>query len=194
MANGTKTLTTTMEGGGFYNRNSNLQAAGIGLALPFLEEASLSISLGLFFKENQTSQSPRFCPPIGLYRQKQVTHQGRVGTGEKHEHYTRARDAQKRSQPVPICPYCDNGAIAQAVTQGRMIFLFCPYLSLSVPFGELSTAPPSFTVRTRFKRPFGAGESIADDAISPAENFRRGLHRRGAGFPSKSARRCSSPR
>ena len=46
MANCTKTLTTTMEGGGFYNRNSNLQAAGIGLALPFLEEASLSISLG----------------------------------------------------------------------------------------------------------------------------------------------------
>ena len=33
-------------GGGFYNRNSDLQSVGIALALPFLEKASLSISLG----------------------------------------------------------------------------------------------------------------------------------------------------
>jgi hypothetical protein len=46
MANDTKTLTTAMEGGDFYNRNSDLQLAGIALALPFLEAAALSISLG----------------------------------------------------------------------------------------------------------------------------------------------------
>jgi hypothetical protein len=34
---------TAMEGGGFYNRNSNLQAAGIELALPFLMEAARTI-------------------------------------------------------------------------------------------------------------------------------------------------------
>jgi hypothetical protein len=34
---------TAMEGGGFYNRNSNLQAAGIELALPFLMEAARAI-------------------------------------------------------------------------------------------------------------------------------------------------------
>jgi hypothetical protein len=46
MANDNKTLTTAMEGKGFYNRNSDLQAAGIALALPFLEKASLSIPIG----------------------------------------------------------------------------------------------------------------------------------------------------
>ena len=34
---------TAMEGGGFYNRNSNLQTAGIELALPFLIEAASTI-------------------------------------------------------------------------------------------------------------------------------------------------------
>lgn len=46
MANDNKTLTTAMEGGGFYNCNSDLQSAGIALARPFLEKASASISLG----------------------------------------------------------------------------------------------------------------------------------------------------
>jgi SAM dependent carboxyl methyltransferase len=46
MTNDSKTLTTAMEGGGFYNRNSDVQAAGIALALPFLEKAALSISFG----------------------------------------------------------------------------------------------------------------------------------------------------
>jgi hypothetical protein len=45
MANNNKTLTTAMEGGGFYNRNSMLQAAGIALALPFLEKAALSFPI-----------------------------------------------------------------------------------------------------------------------------------------------------
>ncbi len=39
-------MTTAMEGGGFYNRNSGLQAAGIALALPYLEEAARSVPLG----------------------------------------------------------------------------------------------------------------------------------------------------
>jgi hypothetical protein len=46
MTNDSKTLTTAMEGGGFYNRNSDVQAAGVALALPFLEKAALSISFG----------------------------------------------------------------------------------------------------------------------------------------------------
>ena len=39
MASDTAVANTAMEGGGFYNRNSNLQHAGIELALPFLMEA-----------------------------------------------------------------------------------------------------------------------------------------------------------
>jgi hypothetical protein len=46
MANDSQMLTTVMEGGGFYNRNSDLQATGIALALPFLKDAALSIPLG----------------------------------------------------------------------------------------------------------------------------------------------------
>jgi hypothetical protein len=37
---------TAMEGGGYYNRNSNLQAAGIELALPLLIEAARAIPAG----------------------------------------------------------------------------------------------------------------------------------------------------
>jgi len=36
---------TTMEGSGFYNRNSDLQAAGIELALPLFEEAARTIPI-----------------------------------------------------------------------------------------------------------------------------------------------------
>jgi len=39
MATDAPVANTAMEGAGFYNRNSNLQAAGIELALPFLMEA-----------------------------------------------------------------------------------------------------------------------------------------------------------
>jgi hypothetical protein len=40
-----------MEGSGFYNRNSNLQAAGIELALPLFEEAARTVQVG---EESQT--------------------------------------------------------------------------------------------------------------------------------------------
>jgi hypothetical protein len=43
MATDTPVANTAMEGAGFYNRNSNLQAAGIELALPFLMEAARGI-------------------------------------------------------------------------------------------------------------------------------------------------------
>ncbi len=43
MATDTAVANTAMEGDGFYNRNSNLQAAGIELALPFLIEAARTI-------------------------------------------------------------------------------------------------------------------------------------------------------
>ena len=38
-----KVMTAAMEGGGFYNRNSDFQAAGIALALPLLKKAASSI-------------------------------------------------------------------------------------------------------------------------------------------------------
>jgi SAM dependent carboxyl methyltransferase len=41
-----RVVTTAMEGGGFYNRNSDFQAAGIELALPYLQEAARAIPLG----------------------------------------------------------------------------------------------------------------------------------------------------
>ncbi|HEY5410364.1 MAG TPA: hypothetical protein VIJ94_06525, partial [Caulobacteraceae bacterium] len=43
MTNEIAVANTAMEGGGFYNRNSNLQAAGIALALPLLETATDAI-------------------------------------------------------------------------------------------------------------------------------------------------------
>jgi hypothetical protein len=66
----TKILTTAMEGGGFYNRNSDLQLAGIALALPFLEEAALSISFGsgepLVIADYGSSQGRNSMLPMGL--------------------------------------------------------------------------------------------------------------------------------
>ena len=35
-----------MEGGGFYNRHSALQAAGIARLLPYLEQAARSVEIG----------------------------------------------------------------------------------------------------------------------------------------------------
>jgi cyclopropane-fatty-acyl-phospholipid synthase len=70
MANDSKTLTTAMEGDGSYNRNSDLQLAGIGLALPFLKEAALSISLGsdepLVIADYGSSQGRNSMLPMGL--------------------------------------------------------------------------------------------------------------------------------
>jgi hypothetical protein len=46
MATDTPVANTAMEGSGFYNRNSNLQAAGIDLALPLLMEAARTVPAG----------------------------------------------------------------------------------------------------------------------------------------------------
>jgi hypothetical protein len=46
MPNDVAVANKPMEGGGFYNRNSSLQAAGIELALPLLEAAARAIPMG----------------------------------------------------------------------------------------------------------------------------------------------------
>ena len=61
-----------MEGGGYYNRNSNLQAAGIELVLPLLEQAARSIPVDhtgsgpLVIADYGASQGRNSMRPIGL--------------------------------------------------------------------------------------------------------------------------------
>ena len=61
-----------MEGAGFYNRNSNLQAAGIELALPLLEEAARTVPLGgaadgpLVIADYGASQGRNSMRPMGV--------------------------------------------------------------------------------------------------------------------------------
>jgi len=59
-----------MEGGGFYNRHSDLQSAGSAIALPFLKEAALSIPLGsdepLVIVDYGSSQGRNSMLPMGL--------------------------------------------------------------------------------------------------------------------------------
>ena len=61
-----------MEGGGYYNRNSNLQAAGIELALPLLEEAARTVPVGgahgepLVVADYGASQGRNSMRPMGL--------------------------------------------------------------------------------------------------------------------------------
>jgi len=63
---------TTMEGSGFYNRNSDLQAAGIELALPLFEEAARTIPIDggahapLVIADYGSSQGRNSMRPIGL--------------------------------------------------------------------------------------------------------------------------------
>jgi hypothetical protein len=70
MSSDTRTVTTAMQGGGFYNRNSDVQAAGIALALPYLEEAARSIPLGngepIVIADYGSSQGRNSMRPIGL--------------------------------------------------------------------------------------------------------------------------------
>jgi hypothetical protein len=44
MTNDTRQTAAAMQGGGFYNRNSGLQAANLTSALPLLEEAARSVA------------------------------------------------------------------------------------------------------------------------------------------------------
>jgi hypothetical protein len=63
---------TTMEGSGFYNRNSDLQAAGIELALPLFEEAARTIPIDggahtpIVIADYGSSQGRNSMRPIGL--------------------------------------------------------------------------------------------------------------------------------
>jgi len=72
MATDTAIANTAMEGGGFYNRNSDLQAAGIALALPLLEAAARTVTIPtgedtpLLFADYGASQGRNSNRPIGL--------------------------------------------------------------------------------------------------------------------------------
>ena len=61
-----------MEGGGYYNRNSNLQAAGIELVLPLLEEAARTVPVGgsaeapLVIADYGASQGRNSMRPMGV--------------------------------------------------------------------------------------------------------------------------------
>jgi len=72
MATDTAIANTAMEGGGFYNRNSDLQAAGIALALPLLEAAARTVAIPaaadapLVFVDYGSSQGRNSNRPIGL--------------------------------------------------------------------------------------------------------------------------------
>ena len=61
-----------MEGGGYYNRNSNLQAAGVELVLPFLQEAARTVPLQaaaeapLVIADYGASQGRNSMRPMGL--------------------------------------------------------------------------------------------------------------------------------
>lgn len=47
MATSSKTTTTAMEGDGFYNRNSAMQAVGIARVLPIWEKVAASVPVGV---------------------------------------------------------------------------------------------------------------------------------------------------
>lgn len=70
MASEIPVANTAMEGGGFYNRNSNLQAAGIELALPLLLEMARTIHTGdggpLVIADYGSSQGKNSMRPLRL--------------------------------------------------------------------------------------------------------------------------------
>src|SRR5437868_6503651 len=81
MATSAPVANTAMEGGGFYNRNSDLQAAGIELALPFLAEAAGTIpvegQMPLVVADYGSSQGRNSMRPMRLVIE---TLRARIGT------------------------------------------------------------------------------------------------------------------